>query len=222
MSDLLDYARQLVPGALTTIALTLVIYPLAAGVAVVIAMLRVWRVPVFATLATGLVEFIRSTPALLQLFFVYFALPFVGITLDSWPTAILTLTVHFGAYQSEIVRAAIFSVPVGLLEAAEVLGMPRVTRLRRVTAPLAIRLAIPPMANSLIELFKATVIVSLVAVHEVFFVAQVLANRTFDTVPIFLLLTVFFVGVGYPAARFVRSLEGRFAVHGSTRQGGAT
>lgn len=208
----MEYGQQLAPGALTSFALTVLIFPAAAGVAVVIALARIWHVPLLAPVSRALVEFIRSTPLLLQLFFVFFALPFVGIKLDPWPTALLTLTVHFGAYQSEIVRAAILSVPVGLLEASRVLGMSAFTTMTRVIAPLALRVAIPPMANSLIELFKATAVVSLVAVHEIVFDGQVLANRTFDTLPIFLLITLFYVGVGYPAARIIRTLEKRVAL----------
>jgi His/Glu/Gln/Arg/opine family amino acid ABC transporter permease subunit len=205
--SLIELIQRMTPGAITTIELTLVVFPISVVAATVIALIRVYRIPVLAQLAAAFVEIVRSTPLLLLLFFAYFALPFLGIYLDSLPTAIAGLSINFAAYMAEIIRAGILSVPVGYVDAGRVLGMDRRLMMVRVLAPLAFRVVLPPMANSLIELFKATAVVSLVAVHEIAFIGSDLSVRTFQSVEIYILVSLFYIGVGYPSTRLMRWLE---------------
>ena len=219
---LLEIIERLLPGAWMTILLTLVTFPIAFVCATAIALVRVYRVPVLAQLAAAFVEIVRSIPLLLVLFTLFFALPFVGIQLDSVTAAIIGLTINFAAYQAEIVRAGILSVPTGYVDAAHVLGMNRRLRLARVVAPLAFRVVLPPMGNSVIELFKATSVVSLVAVQEIVFVGNDLAIRTLESLTIFALISLFYIGVGYPSTRLIAWLERKVSLPDSFQAGTAS
>ena len=181
--------------------------PLAVIVAVVVAVVRLQSVPVLGRALAFYVDTIRSTPLLFQLFFVFYILPFVGILVGPWPAAVGMLVLHFGAYQSEIVRAGIRSVPQTNIEAATVLGMSKTLTYRRVIAPLAGRVILPPMGNSLLELLKATVVVSLVSLPDVMFIGNVVIGQTFKAPEVLGLITLFFIGVGYPANRLLRMVE---------------
>ena len=207
--SLLDLAQQLLPGVRTTLLITVLVMPLAVLVAVVVAVVRLQAVPMLGRVFTIYVDTIRSTPLLFQLFFVFYILPFVGILVGPWPAAVGTLVLHFGAYQSEIVRAGIRSVPRTNIEAARVLGMSKALTYRRVIAPLAGRVILPPMGNSLLELLKATVVVSLVSLPDVMFVGNVVIGHTFQAPEVLGLITLFFIGVGYPANRLLRMVERR-------------
>lgn len=218
--SLSDIALALIPAAKNTIVLTLICYPLAVLVATSAATLRLARIPLLSHLTAVLVDFLRITPLLLQLLFVYYGLPLVGVRLDSWPSAIATLAIHVGAYQSEIVRSSYLSVPRGLSEAARTLGMTDRIRVWRIVLPLALRVAIPPMATTLLDTFRSTAVVSLVAVDDILYRAQQIIQTNLAlgipggllTTPVYFVVMVFFVGVGYPAARMLRRLERRVAL----------
>jgi cystine transport system permease protein len=220
VSFLLEIAVALAPAAKNTLLLTVVCYPLALLVATSFASLRLARIPVVSHAAAAVVDFLRITPLLLQLLFVYYALPLMGVRLEAWPSAVATLALHIGAYQSEIIRSAYLSVPKGLSEAARVLGMPDRLRVVRIVVPVALRVAIPPTATTLLDTFRSTAVVSLVGVGDILYQAQIFiaselalgTGRGLVTTPVFLMLLVFFVGVGYPAARLIRTLERRVAL----------
>lgn len=195
------------------LVLTGIAFPLALGVGTVFAGTRLRRIPILGWAVAGLVDAIRMTPLLLHLFFVFYALPFVGITLSPYVAAITTMAVHYGAYESEIMRAAVRSVPSETVEACEVLGLRGVTRLRRVTLPLAMRFALPPTANTLLELFLGTSVVALVAVPDIVFkgLTSVETNSA-GLSDVFLYVAAYFVIIGYPAILLLRRLERRYAI----------
>lgn len=214
-------ALSLLPAAKNTLILTVVCYPLAVSVASVFATLRLARIPVLSQVVAIVVDLLRITPLLLQLLFVYYGLPLVGVRLDAWPSAAATLAVHIGAYQSEIIRSAYLSVPKGLSEAARVLGMSNRIRVWRIVMPIALRVAIPPTASTLLDTFRSTAVVSLLGVDDVLFRAQTVISSALAlgtggggliTTPVYLLVMAFFVGVGYPAARLLRLFERRVAL----------
>jgi His/Glu/Gln/Arg/opine family amino acid ABC transporter permease subunit len=209
----LDFARDLAEAARVNLTVAGAAFPLALLVAALIAAVRVSRVPVLSQVLGGYVDAIRMTPLLLHLFFVFFALPLWGIRFGAWTASVITMAFHFGAYQSEVFRAAHTSLPKGTTEAATVLGLRGWTRLRRVTGPLALRVAIPPTANTLVELFRGTAVVSLVAVQDVVFKGTLLIQSNRGSSPtVFLLIAIFFVLVCYPAGIAIRALERRFAI----------
>lgn len=208
-----EFASALWQAGVINVTLTLASFPLAVAVACVAAAVRIGRVPVLAAGARAYVDAVRMTPLLLHLFFVFFALPKIGISFDAWTAAVITIAVHFGAYQAEVVRSAYESVPEGLHEAADTLGMGRLTRLRRVTLPVAVRVAIPPLTNTLIEMFRGTAVVSLVAIQDIVFTSVLLTNQNRGSSPeLFALVALFFIVICVPAQQLLRILERRVAL----------
>ena len=148
-----------------------------------LARLSHWRV-VRAT-ATVYVEVFRGTSALVQLFWLYFVLPFFGINMSPFEVAVIGLGLNIGAYGSEVVRGAVQAVPKGQVEAAKALNMSSWQTLRLVVLPQAAIAMLPPWGNLLIELLKATALVSLITLTDLTFKAYQLNMATFRTVEIF-------------------------------------
>jgi len=212
----IDVARFMAPAAVTTLLVALISFPGALTVATIVTVPRLRRIPVVSWLADQYVDFVRTTPLLLHLFFVYFALPFVGIRVEAITAGILTLSLHVGAYQSEVLKAAYLAVPRGLVEAADVLGMLRLVRLRRVMLPLSLRVALPGLANSMIEILMDTVILSVVGVVEIFYSRTLYFYQFFTgRIESLVVVVLFFVIIGVPASRLVRRMERRLTIPGS-------
>jgi cystine transport system permease protein len=163
-----------------TIPLTLISFMLGLLVALLIALMRLSPVVAIAAPARFYVSVIRGTPLLLQLFIIYYGLPSIGATIDPFPSACLAFTLNVGGYASEVVRAAILSVPRGQWEAASTVGMNYPTALRRIILPQATRVAVPPLSNTLISLVKDTSLASTIQVTELLRKAQELAAPTYE------------------------------------------
>lgn len=132
------------------------------------------------------VGMIRGTPLLVQISIVFYGLPALDIYIDPIPAAIIGFSLNTGAYASETIRAAILSVPKGQWEAAASIGMSYMQSFRRIIVPQAFRVAVPPLSNDFIGLFKNTSLASVVTVTEMFRVAQQYANLSYDFLPIYI------------------------------------
>jgi polar amino acid transport system permease protein len=172
--------------------------------------------------ATAYVEVFRGTSALVQLFWVYFVLPLLGVSLDPMTTGILVLGLNIGAYGAEVVRGAILAVPRGQREAAAALGLtPRHTRWR-VVVPQALPVMMPPAGNLLVELLKGTALVSLITLGDLTFAAQTLRASTLRTTEIFTLVLVIYFLVAAVLTAAMRRIERRVSMwrqpdHGAGR-----
>jgi L-cystine transport system permease protein len=166
----------IVKGALAgTIPLALSSFVLGLALALVIALMRLSRIRAVAGAARAYVSVIRGTPLLVQLFVIFFGLPSVGLTISPWPSAIIAFSLNVGGYASEVIRAAIQSVPKGQWEAAHMIGMPHGLALRRIILPQAARVSVPPLSNTFIGLVKDTSLASVILVAELFRQAQEIA-----------------------------------------------
>jgi len=163
-----------------TIPLTAVSFVLGLVVALIVALMRLSPIWPVAAIARFYVSVIRGTPLLVQLFIIFYGLPSLGATIDPWPSACIAFTLNVGGYASEIVRAAIISVPRGQTEAALTVGMNYPTALRRIILPQATRVAVPPLSNTLISLVKDTSLASTILVTETLRKAQELAAPTYE------------------------------------------
>jgi polar amino acid transport system substrate-binding protein len=163
---LLDEAWILVQGAGVTVLLSCLSFPIAMGLGLLIALGRLYAPAAVAAPLTGYVELLRGTPILLQLYVIYYLLPYAGVTLPGFWAGLLGLAINYSAYEAENYRAGLLAVPKGQMEAALALGMSRWTALRRVIVPQAVRIVVPPVTNDFISLFKDTSICSVVAVME--------------------------------------------------------
>jgi polar amino acid transport system permease protein len=155
------------------------------------------------------VQLVRATPLLIQLIYIYFALPFAGIHLDPFLAAFVGLTLNVTAYLSEVYRSGIEAVPKGQRDAAAALGMRPWVITARVVLPQAIRIVIPALGNYMVSLFKDTSLAAVITVQELLFTGQIIAARNYDYFTIYTLVFVLYFAVGYPAIRLVMLIENR-------------
>lgn len=199
----------LLDGAGVTISVWFLAALLAVPVAIVAGAARLSRLPLVRMLAGVYIEFFRGTSALVQLFFLFFVLPFFGLPLSPFAAGVLALGLNEGSYGAEVVRGALQAVPKGQREAATVLGMSRWARFRRVIFPQALVLILPPAGNLAIDLLKLTSLVSLVTLSDITFEGQQLRLSAGDPLAVFgVLLVIYFVLATLIAAGF-RVLERR-------------
>jgi len=163
-------------GAVTgTVPLALASFGLGLLLALLVALMRLSRNPVFAGAARMYISVIRGTPLLVQLFVIFYGLPSIGLTISPWPSAIIAFSLNVGGYAAEVIRAAILSVPKGQWEAGHTIGMSHRQSLVRIILPQAARVSVPPLSNTFISLVKDTSLASLILVTELFRQAQQVA-----------------------------------------------
>lgn len=173
----------------------------------VIALMRISLWKILRWPATAYVEFFRGTPALVQLFVVYFGFPDAGFQPTPFQAAIIGLGLNGAAYLSEIYRAGIESIHRGQMEAALSLGMTPARAMLDIILPQAVRTMLPPMTNFAIVLLKDTAIVFAVGVLEVMALARQLVTETLQSAPIYLMAGAMYLCVTIPMARLVARLE---------------
>jgi polar amino acid transport system substrate-binding protein len=147
----------------------------------------------------------------LQLYFVFFFLPELGINVPAFGTAVLGLAVNYSAYESEIYRAGLQAIPVGQMEAALSLGMSKALALRLIIVPQAFRIVIPPVVNDFIALFKDTSVCSVVTLVELTKRFSVLSQSTQATVELMLMTAALYMMMSYPLSLVANRLEARMA-----------
>ncbi len=175
-----------------TIPLTAISFAGGLVVALIVALMRLSPLAPVSALARFYVSVIRGTPLLLQLFIIFYGLPSMGVTVDPFPSACVALTLNVGGYASEVVRAAILSVPKGQSEAAATVGMNYATTMRRIVLPQATRVAVPPMSNTLISLVKDTSLASTIQVTELLRKAQEIAAPTYEFFTLYSVAAVYY------------------------------
>jgi polar amino acid transport system permease protein len=192
-----------------TLGVTILASALAAVLGLVFAIIRRARVPVLAPLTTAFIEFVRSTPIPIQLFFMFYVLPGVGIRLSGVVVGVLVLGVHYACYYAEVYRAGIDSVPKGQWEACTALSLPARDQWQRIILPQAIRNVIPALGNYVISMFKETPFLFLIAVPEMVQEAVSIGGRSFRYLEPVTIAGLIFLAVSYPASVAMRKLENR-------------
>jgi polar amino acid transport system permease protein len=166
--------------------------------------------------ATGwAVEFVRSTPLLIQIYVLFYVLPRFGFSMTPFVTGVLALGVHYSAYTSEVYRAGIDSVPRGQWEAAAALNLPRARTFFRVILPQALPPVVPALGNYVVAMFKDTPLLSTITVMELLFTAKNLGAETFRYLEPFTLVGLLFLVVSLAAAGGIRMLERRMPAYGA-------
>ncbi len=176
-----DYALEILPilgkAAIITVEATFLGFLIAASLGLVFAILRMLG-PTIAAPVTILVELVRSTPLLIQIFFLYFVLPKFGVTLDAFTAGVLALGLHYATYCSEVYRAGLENIPRGQWEASTALNLSLVTTFKDIILPQAIPPVVPALGNYLVALFKETPLLSAIAVLELMQTATILGSET--------------------------------------------
>lgn len=157
------------------------------------------------------VEFIRSTPLIVQLFFVYFVAPQFGIVLSAWTAAMLTIGLHFGTYLSEVYRGGLAAVPRSQWEACRALNLSPVRTYTRVILPQALPASLPGMGNYLVGIFKDTPMLSTIGVVELMHTANALGAETYRYLEPYTMVGFIFLMISLPTAAGLRRLEAHVA-----------
>jgi polar amino acid transport system permease protein len=209
MTQWSGYIGLILEGALVTIELTVAGSALALVMAFLAGLGRLSGFLLLRAIATGYIEFFRGTSIFVQLFWAYFVLPFVGISLTPLQAGVLALGLNVGAYGAEAVRGAILAVPRDQIEATVALNLTRFQRMRHVVLPQALPLMLPTFGNNAIELLKATAVVSLISLSDLTFQAQVVRAQTGSTLIPFLTILVLYFAMASLISAFMRRLEAR-------------
>ena len=210
---ILENHRELFFGAAMTLKITCVsfVVALVIGTLVGIARSRPGRLNL---VLTPYVEVFRGTPLLIQLFFIYYGLPAVGISMDCFTAAYLGIGLCGGAYISEIIRGSLYAVDKGQEEAAVSLGLSRFQSLRHIILPQAIQVALPSLVNSFSSQLKETSLVSVLAINELTRAGQMVYSRTFSPFEIYLAVGAMYFFMTYTVSILSRHLEKTFHVSG--------
>lgn len=197
-------------GVWNTIALAAVILTLGAIWGVIVCLIRLYAPKPFRILAIVYIDLFRAIPILVLLVLVYFALPFIGIRLNSFTAAALALSLVFSSFTAEVFRAGIQAIPKGQLEAAEALGLPFRVTIWKVILPQALRIAIPPHTSNSVAIAKDTSLASVVAMPDLLKQATDAQALTANPTPL-IVAAIMYLIVLLPAVRLVSYLERRFS-----------
>jgi polar amino acid transport system permease protein len=198
---------KLASAAVVTIEATLLGFAFAATLGLVVALVRL-AFPRTAWPISVTIELVRSTPLLIQIFFIYFVLPNFGIVLDAFTAGVLAIGIHYAAYCSEVYRAGFDNVHRGQWEAAMALNLSSLTTFRDIILPQAIPPIIPALGNYLVALFKETPLLSAIAVLELMQTAKILGSETFRYTEPITLVGLFFLAMSLISAMGIRAVEG--------------
>ena len=216
MTDFLADARDFLPillsGLWVTIAITLCALLLSVILGLVWALAGTSRFALVRGTSRVIINTVRGIPILVQLFYIYFVLPQLGITLNAFLAGVAGLGLAYSVYQAENFRAGFASVDRSLIETAESLGMPHRMIVRRLILPLAIRVILPPLGNTSIMLLKDSSIASTITVAELTRQGQLLAVSTFKNMTVYTLVALLYLAMSLPLSFLTRRLERKFAL----------
>ena len=207
-----DYTFEILPvlaqAAIVTIEATAIGFVIALVLGLFLAILRMsgpktgWFVSVF-------IECIRSTPLLIQIFFLYFVFPSFGITLDAFVAGVIALGLHYGCYCAEVYRAGLEGVHRGQWEACTALNLSSLTTFKNIILPQAIPPIVPVLGNYLVALFKETPLLSAIAVMEMMQTAKILGSETFRYTEPITLVGIAFLIMSLVSAALIKIVERR-------------
>src|SRR5919206_706054 len=207
-----DNAGELAHGLGQTLELSAIAIAGSFVVGAVLGAARAHRIPVVSQLAAVYVEVIRNTPILVQIFFLYFGLPEVGLTLRPFYVAVLAVLIWGGAFNTENFRAGFEAVPKRYREAGLALGFSRLATFLNVTLPIGGRIALPSSINTYISVLKNTSLLTAIGYPELTNVARSIAAVTFRDAEIFIVLGVVYLAVVWTLSALIRLLEVRLAL----------
>ena len=192
-ADVLQHSDLLLQGAAFTLGLTAIGTLLGVGLGIVGAILRAWRIRPFERIFGVYVELIRNTPFIVQLFFIFFGLPSLGVRLSEWEAAVLAMVINLGAYSTEIIRAGIQAIPAGQLEAAAALAMSRFETFRHVVLRPALGKVWPALSSQIIIVMLGSAVCSQISTEELSFAANFIQSRNFRAFETYLLTTALYL-----------------------------
>ena len=215
MNYLADILPPLLQGSGVTLQVFLITLVLAVPLGLGLALIRISRFRFLSTLVNGYIWLMRGTPLMLQMLFIYFALPFIpiiGVSLPDFPSAIVAFVLNYSAYFAEIFRAGIQSIDRGQYEGAKVLGMNYPQTMRRIVLPQVLKRILPPMSNETITLVKDTSLIYVLAMNDLLRAARGIVQRDFTTMP-FVVAAAFYLIMTLVLTYGFQRLEKKYAVY---------
>ncbi|RLP26792.1 amino acid ABC transporter permease [Mesorhizobium sp. YM1C-6-2] len=200
---------------LTTLLLSTIAVVVGTLVGAIVAVLRTLNVGILNVVLRAYVELFRGTPLLMQLFFVYFGLPMLGVNVDKFWAAFSAISLYTGAYVAEVFRAGVEAVPRGQVEASTALGLTFVQRLTYVIAPQALRVALPPLVGVYVSVIKDTSLATVIGYNELMRRAMELVLQYGRPLEIFLVVGILYFIICFPISKFSEWLERRLARNGA-------
>ena len=207
--DAVEFLPILMNGVALTIIVTLGSLLLSTLLGLVWALMRVSGIGLLAWLSAAIINVIRGIPIIVLLFYLYFVMPDLGVTLTALQAAIIGLGIAYSAYQAENFRAGIEAIDRGQIEAAQAIGMGWWLTMRRVVLPQAVRIVLPPYGNTMIMMLKDSSQASTITVAELALQGKLIASSTFKNTSVFTLVALMYLTMSIPLILLVRRFEKR-------------
>ena len=209
VNDIISLMPQVLEGLEMTLLVFTLTLILSIPLGVVIALGRISKVKTINSITGVYIYLFRGTPLLLQILFVFYGLPLVGVSIERIPAAILAMVLNYGAYFGEIFRAGINSIDKGQVEAAEVLGMSKKDIFFRIILPQALKRVFPPVSNEVVTLVKDTALVYAVGLDELLKVAKIASNRLTSIMP-FVVVGIVYLILNGLIAKILEKVEQKY------------
>lgn len=209
INEIIKFLPEALSGLKVTIEIFLITLILSIPLGIVIALGRISKVKIINSLAGLYVLILRGTPLLLQILFIFFGLPLLGLTISRFPAAILAMVLNYGAYFGEIFRAGILSIDKGQFEASEVLGLSKKDTFFRIIMPQALKRIFPPVANEVVTLVKDTALIYVVGLDELLKIAKIASNRISSIMP-FVVVAIIYLLFNGLITKLLSYIENKF------------
>lgn len=212
LENYIDITAYILKGSIFTIELYFATIIFCLPLGVIGALIKVSNLKILSKIVDIYTWFFRGTPLLLQLFFTYFGLPIIGIRFSPFTAAVLTFSLNYGAYFTEIFRSGIQSIDKGQYEAAKVLGMNYRQTMRKIILPQAFKRIIPPTCNEGITLVKDTALVAAIGLQDLLRAAREIVTRDFTIAPFFIAAIIYLIFTSFIVMAF-KKLEKKYSVY---------
>ncbi|NKI70901.1 ABC transporter permease subunit [Collimonas pratensis] len=210
IQNVMDFLPILLRGAVVTVEVTFYSLILSTVLGLVLALMKLSQLRPVSWFAASFINIIRGLPIIVQLFYIYFVLPELGIQLSAFQAGVIGLGIAYSVYQAENFRAGIEAVDPGQIEAAQSIGMRKAMIMRRVVLPQAFRIALPPYGNTLVMMLKDSSLVSTITVLEMTRAGQMIASSTFQNMTVYTMVALMYLLLSLPLVLLTRRLETRF------------
>ena len=210
----IEFLPILLKGAVVTIEITFCSFILSTLLGLLLALMRVSSNTFASHAAATFINVIRGLPIIVQLFYIYFVLPDLGVSLSAFQAGFIGLGIAYSVYQAENFRAGIQAIDHGQIEAAQSIGMRGALIMRRVVLPQAFKISLPSFGNTLVMMLKDSSLASTITVAEMTRAGQLIASSTFQNMTVFTLVAMLYLALSLPLVYGLRRLERRLGLKG--------
>lgn len=215
-SIFIDYGPRILLGFWLTIKIVVFAIALGLPFGILLALARRSRLRLLSWAALGFIEVFRNTPFIIQVFLLYYVLPFYGLRLPAEQVGVLALAAFGSAYFAEVIRGGIDAVPAGQLESARAIGMSDLQAMRHIVLPQSLAIILPPLTNQMLSLIKESAILSTITVQEMTMTAIRVQGETFRPFEAFIMIALLYWVLNEVVATGMRALERRWTARGTT------